>query len=47
MTVNWATEISGNITGEHFQKQAADINDMGVEIGKLKTILRENNITVE
>lgn len=40
-------QVSGEVTGNHFQKQATEINTMGEEIGRLRSILRENEIQVE
>ena len=42
-----SAQISGNITNDHFQKQADEINKMGEEINRLRAILRENEIHVE
>lgn len=42
-----SAQVSGNITNDHFQKQADEINKMGEEINRLRAILRENEIHVE
>ena len=42
-----SAQVSGGVTGEHLQKQASEINEMGEEIGRLRAILREHNINVD